>query len=252
MPRSPAIAILTYHSLDDSGSVLSTRPQLFAEQMRLLHELNVRVVSLAEVRRALQGAAPLAPMVALTFDDGFQSVYEHGFPILQRYGFPATVFVVTDYCGKINSWPGQPAHIERRPLLGWSAVREMSTAGVDCGCHTRTHPNLRRIARDAVEEELVASKQALEDAIGRPVETFAYPYGAYDPASRLLAQTHFTLACSARLGFVRAGGDLFALERLDAYYLRSPMLFRYLFRRGTEGYIRFRRGLRELKQLAMG
>src|SRR5258708_5988741 len=100
MTHAGRIAILTYHSLDDSGSVISVSPQVFAEHMRILHELNVKVISLSEVRN-LQGATPPGDhCVILTFDDGFQNIYEHGLPILQRYGFPATVFLVTDYCGK--------------------------------------------------------------------------------------------------------------------------------------------------------
>ena len=246
-PRPRTVAILTYHSLDDSGSVFSTPPRLFVEQMGILHELGTRVIPLADIPHVLSGAAPSDFLVAITFDDGFRSVYEYGLPILQRYGFPATVFVVTDYCGKTNSWPSQPRYVEPRPLLSWAEVKEMCKIGISLGSHTRTHPDLRTVANSGAEEELVASKKAIEDAIGRPVEALAYPYGTYNEFVKDLAQEHFRLAVGTTLGFAGAGSDLFALERLDMYYLRRPVLFRRLFSRELHSYIRLRRGVRDLR-----
>jgi len=252
MPPCGGIAILTYHSLDDSGAVLSTPPYVFTVQMQILHERGIRVIPLSEVRHILGSTARHEPLVALTFDDGFRNVYEYGLPILQRYGFTATVFLVTDYCDGMNSWPGQPPSVERRPLLRWAEVKEMSAAGVAFGSHTRTHPDLRTLAGQQVEGELVGSKQAIEDATGRAVEMFAYPYGAYNHTVKHLAQTHFALACSTTLSFVRPGSDLFALERLDMYYLRRPALLGRLFSQEVTVYLLLRRKLRDLRRRMSG
>ena len=111
-PFSP-FAILTYHSIDESGSVLSTSPRRFAEQMGILAELGAEVVSLQELARRMNENSRAGIAVAITFDDGFKNVYEQGLPILRQYRFPATVFLVTDYCGGMNSWPSQPAGIMR-------------------------------------------------------------------------------------------------------------------------------------------
>jgi len=242
------IAVLTYHSLDGSGSVLSISPQLFAAQMRLLHELQLRVVPLAEIGRTLTAVVPPAGMVAIVFDDGYRSVYEHAFPVLRRYGFPATVFLVTDYCGRTSSWPGQPALLRHLPLMRWTEVKEMSAAGMAFGSHTRTHPDLRRLPAPAAEEEMVAAKLAIEDATGTAVETLAYPYGAHDATVRQRARVHFRLACAARLGYAGQASDLFALERLDTYYLRSLAVFRRLFSPEVIAYLGVRAGLRELRR----
>jgi peptidoglycan/xylan/chitin deacetylase (PgdA/CDA1 family) len=242
------IAILAYHSLDDSKSVLSTSPGVFAEQMRILHDLGLDVISLGQVPRECAHRRR-ENAVVITFDDGFRNVYEHALPILQSYRFPATVFLVTDYCAKTNSWPGQPAYIEQRPLLRWSEVKEMSEAGVVFGSHTRTHPDLRRLDSQKAAEELAGSKQIIEDATGRPADTFAYPYGSYDGAVMRMARAHFQLACSTVLGFVKPDSDPFALERLDMYYLQSPALFRRVFSPALGAYIGARRALRRLRRL---
>jgi peptidoglycan/xylan/chitin deacetylase (PgdA/CDA1 family) len=248
----PAIAILCYHSIDDSGSVLSTPPDLFAEQMRILSEMGVNVVPLANVRDVLEKSDISEPQVVITFDDGFMNLYEYGFPLLSRYGFPATVFLVTDFCGNWNDWPGQLQGIERSPLLGWREIREMNIAGVTFGSHTRTHPDLRKLTPERVEEEMVSSKKTIEDAIGHSVDSFAYPYGVYNETIRNSARRFFSIGCSTNLDFVRQGSDPLALERLDMYYLRHTSAFRHLFSRKTGRYIRIRRGLRNFRRQMAG
>lgn len=245
--RAGEVAILTYHSLDESGSVLSLPPSVFAEQMRILYELGVQVVPLEVVRETVTGGGPSARMVAITFDDGFRSMYDWGFPVLRRYGFPATVFLVTDYCGRTNSWPSQPPHIGPQPLVGWTEVREMSGEGITFGSHTRRHPDLRSLTWREVEEELVASKKVIEEVVQAPVQAFAYPYGGYDGHVRMLVSRHFNLACATSLGFAGIRSDLFALPRLDVYYLRRPALFRRLFSAGMKAYLGLRRVGRALR-----
>ncbi|MGH9424900.1 MAG: polysaccharide deacetylase family protein, partial [Terriglobia bacterium] len=192
---------------------------------------------------------PRENTVVITFDDGFRSVYEHALPVLQNFGFPATIFLVTDYCEKTNAWPGQPLYIERQPLLRWSEVKEMSRSGFSFGSHTRTHPDLRTLPSDQAEEELVSSKKMIEDATGRPVDTLAYPYGAHDAAIVRLAKEHFRLACSTNLGFVNPDSDPFALERIEMYYFQSLVLFRRLFSPAVGAYAGMRRCLRRLRRL---
>jgi peptidoglycan/xylan/chitin deacetylase (PgdA/CDA1 family) len=152
----------------------------------------------------------------------------------------------------MNSWPSQPAGIMRQPLLSWTQIKEMNQAGITFGSHTRTHPNLTEVSAHATEDELVGSKQAIEDALGAPVDTFAYPYGAYHDRVKELTRTHFALACATTLGFVHPGSDSFALERLDMYYLQRVSLMRHLFSPAVGGYIRARGIMRGLRAKTAG
>lgn len=253
MPAEPVrhrwrAAVLTYHSLDESGSVLSTSPCLFAEQMRVLTESGVRIVPLADLPGLMATAPTDAPVVALTFDDGFRSVVDHALPVLVDHDFPATVFVVSSYCGRTNAWPSQPAHVARQPLLGWADLRDLGRAGVSTGCHTRTHPDLRHLTATELSEEVAGAKAQIEDALGAPVETFAYPYGMYDRRVRALVTDHFSLACATTLGFVASASDRYAIERLDMYYLRRSPLLARLFTPSVRGYLGFRRILRDIRR----
>lgn len=242
-------AILTYHSLDPSRSVLSTPPDVFALQMRILVERGVGVVPLSDLARVAAAGEPGPPAVAITFDDGFRSVYEHALPVLVTLGLPATVFLVTGYCGKTSAWPDQASGLAAHPLLDWPEIREMARAGMAFGSHTRSHVDLRRLAVGEIDTEMVASKRAIEDALGQPVDTFAYPFGAQDARVRDLARAHFALACGTTLGFVGARSDRFALERLDMYYFRRSALFRRVFSPEGRAYVGVRRGLRAVRRM---
>src|SRR3954470_8233749 len=92
----PSCAVLTYHSLDESGSVISIRPDVFRRQMQTLAANGVKVVPLEDLF-AHPGA------VAITFDDGFANLADHALPVLEHLGLPATIFVVSGYCGKRNN-----------------------------------------------------------------------------------------------------------------------------------------------------
>ena len=232
-------AILTYHSLDDSRSVLSLHPDLFRLQMQALASSGVKVASLPELR-----ATP-GPAVALTFDDGFANFAEVAAPLLASCGFPATLFLVTDHCGGYNDWPSQGRRIPRLPLLSWKDIAELGRQGIDFGAHTATHPDLARLDAAGAQEEILSSKQRIEEATGRGVFSFAYPYGNAPAHARRIVAQHFAAGCSSRLGWVTQDSKPEALERLDVYYLPRPFLFRRLFGPMARLYLALRGLLRE-------
>ena len=237
----PLRAILTYHSLDDSGSVISVRPELFIRQMEELAGSGIKVVRLAELRSSS------APAVALTFDDGFQNFADVAVPALTRHGFPATVFLVTDYAGGRNDWAGQWQDIPRLPLMNWSTIAELSRAGIEFGAHTATHPDLSRLDEASARHEILSSKQRVEDGTGKPALSFAYPYGSMPPTARRIVTQHFACGCSTRLGWVTDSSRPETLERLDVYYLSRLYLFRHLFELPARWYLGFRGILRAWK-----
>lgn len=242
------VPILTYHSIDEGGSVVSTSPQTFCGQMRFLSESSFKVVSLGEVATAVRERRALPPnAVAITFDDGYRSVYTEAFPVLDRYGFTATVFLVTDYCGRDNDWPGQWPGIKRAPLLAWAEIEEMNRAGIDFGSHTATHPDLTRIPLERAEHEIRLSKAAIDDRLGRPATSFAYPYGRHTARIREMVSHEYHSACSTTLGKTRHDSDPHQLSRVDMFYFSNPALFGSLATSSGDLYLNLRRALRALK-----
>jgi peptidoglycan/xylan/chitin deacetylase (PgdA/CDA1 family) len=232
-------AILTYHSLDSSGSVISVAPDCFRRQLQALKDSRVPVVPLRSLT-----AAP-APAVALTFDDGFQNFAEVAAPELQRHGFPATVFLVSGYCGRSNQWPSQRPGLPLLPLMNWATIRDLSRAGVEFGAHTETHPHLSALGESAARQEILNSKRQIEERTGQAVAAFAYPYGDHSEAVRRMVGEHFAIGCSTLLGFVTSASRPEALERLDVYYLSGTYWFPRLFDRPARYYLGLRRVLRE-------
>ena len=121
--------------------------------------------------------------MVITFDDGYRSVYEEAFPVLQRYGMSATVFLTVGKANAANSRESLPS-LKGRSMLSWRCIREMQNHGIVFGAHTMTHPDLTHLPVDEVKQEILASKEIIENALGTTVSTFANPYGRYNDLVR--------------------------------------------------------------------
>ncbi len=225
MTSTSSLPVLTFHALDESGSVISCAPRVFREGMAMLAARGYRTIRLVEAVACLREGKPLPSRTCvLTFDDGFQTVYAEAFPVLQRYAMSATVFLTVGAGEVLESGERLP-RFEGRPMLSWPEIREMQQAGIDFGAHTLTHPDLTRLPAEQVAIEMSASKARIENEIRAPVTSFAYPFGRFDAESRRLAQQYFSCACADTLGLLSKRSDPYALERVDAYYLRTSRLF---------------------------
>jgi peptidoglycan/xylan/chitin deacetylase (PgdA/CDA1 family) len=246
-----SIPILTFHTLDDLGAVISVSPGVFRRGMARLHGGGYRTVSLLDALDCLRDGPPFSDRsFVMTFDDGYQTVYDEAFPILQRYGMTATVFLTVGQKAPSNPRDRLPS-LHGRPMLTWHEIQDMHRWGVSFGAHTLTHPDLTRLPGDQIESEIRDSKAIIENALGAHVSCFAYPYGRYDRRSREIARMHFACACSDRLGLVTAGSDPYALERVDAYYLRKDRLFDLMFSEFFPWYIRMRSIPRRVRRRAV-
>jgi peptidoglycan/xylan/chitin deacetylase (PgdA/CDA1 family) len=224
---SMAVPILTYHSLDISGSPISTPPETFRRQMYALRDWGFQGIHLGRLLDAWEGTTDFPPRpVVLTFDDGFKSVRECAAPVLAELGFQATIFVVAGYCGGKNDWRDQPAHIPRLPLLDWVDIREMARAGLEVGSHGVTHSASARLGKRELLREVAGSKQMIEDHLGQPVTVFAYPYGQATQIQRDVVKAHYRAACCTELRLVKRQADHYWLPRVDMYYLRRAAFFR--------------------------
>lgn len=250
--QTDKVPVLTYHSIDASGSIVSVAPEVFRRQMSFLSEAGYNAISVNDLIASLIGKKPTSPKtVALTFDDGFQNFYTTAFPILEQCGFKATVFLVTDFCGKTNDWADNPPQLPPSKLLSWREIKELNRCGIEFGAHTRTHPYLTRISATEATREIVESKAMIEDSLGTAATSFAYPYGRFNRSVRQIAEKTYQSACSTNLGKAEQTSDFFALERLDAYYLSNPKIFASLASKNFDRYLRFRQTLRDVKSLIL-
>jgi peptidoglycan/xylan/chitin deacetylase (PgdA/CDA1 family) len=178
------VLVLAYHAVSERWPAeLSVMPERLASQLGLLTARGYRG---ATFHRAMTDP-PADKTVAVTFDDGFRSVATLAFPVLRRFGIPATVFVPTDHVGTgvpmawpgIDQWLGGPHEPELLPMT-WRDLAMLADAGWEVGSHTRSHPRLTRLDDAGLRDELQASRETCERQLSRPCVTLAYPYGDHD------------------------------------------------------------------------
>ncbi len=242
-------AILTYHSLDDSGSAISVSPTAFRAHAEWLARSSVEVVGLADLLRT----PPETNAVALTFDDAFANFTTVAEPILREYGWPATVFAVPGYVGQNNAWGGvEVKGIPTLPLMGWDALARLAASGIEVAPHTMHHVDLTQVDDTVLETELTEGCAALRNRLPTDCRSFAYPYGALDARVKEATGRHFDLAVSTRFDVLGTTPDPLDLPRLDAFYFRDA---RMLEAWGTPRFLRlvqWRRALRGIKRRVKG
>ena len=183
---------------------------------------------LSELRRAGFTTPPCGPppsgegnperRIALTFDDGFANVFEHGLEPLARHGVRAMEYLVAERVGGWNDWEMEKGEA-REPLMNASQIKEWLAAGHEIGSHSLTHPFLTRISVARAREEVGASKKKLEDRFGVPVRHFCYPYGDWSPAVRdLVIAAGYETACTTEVGVNTSATPRFELKRILVRY----------------------------------
>ena len=229
------VPILMYHSVSDSVREHThpyyrtvTNPEVFAQHMKYLHENGYSAVGLQEAVRCVEDSSNVRRQpVVITFDDGFRDFATHAFPILQKYGFSATVFLPTAYIG------GDAREFKGIACLTWGEVRELRKAGIEFGSHTVTHPQLRSMKAEDVGYEVRASKETIEDELGCVVKSFAYPY-AFPETDKLftrrlrntLEAVGYESGVSTIIGTADRSDDRFFMRRLPMNSCDEIRLFR--------------------------
>lgn len=179
----PVVPALAYHKIADIPAAAKHRcnyvtPSQFAAQLRLLRTMGFQSISFAQYLAFRRGDAELPNRpILITFDDGYRCNLDFALPLLRRFGFSATVFVVSGQLGGTNEW--DTGEIQDS-LLSADEVRGLSAEGFEIQSHTRSHPNLTQINRERALAELRDSRRDLETLTGKPVNIIAYPWGATD------------------------------------------------------------------------
>lgn len=249
---SARVPILMYHTLDERPSIISIAPSVFEWQMHWLHEQGYRIVSLSQLAKQLRtGVLPADRTAVITFDDGFSTVYTVAFPILARYRFTATVFVIPGLCGRSNEWPDQPTSVPRQPLLSWAQIRRMHQNGIEFGAHTLTHRRLDQLASVELQGEIIDSKAMIEDRLGDSVEVFAYPFGKYNDAVKAVVAGAYVGACTTHLSLVDSMSDPLELSRVEAHYVTLRPVFASLSSQAFPLYLDVRRALRSTSSILL-
>ncbi|MBI5055063.1 MAG: polysaccharide deacetylase family protein [Nitrospirae bacterium] len=210
------VPVLSYHKFSKYRSdTLTVSERDFEEQMAFLKKNGYKVISADELFDFLNFRKQVPDKsVVITIDDGWRSTYDIAFPILKKYGYPATLFVYTDFITQGSN------------ALDWKLVSAMEGNGIDIQCHTKTHRNLNmrdeqesfREYFESLKEELTESAAIIRKRLNKEVRYLAYPYGETNS---------LTVALLKKLGYrgaftVYRGGNPFFI---DNYRIKRSMVY---------------------------
>jgi peptidoglycan/xylan/chitin deacetylase (PgdA/CDA1 family) len=224
------VPILMYHSVTDRPTPETrphaVRPADFADQLGYLKDGGFTPLTVADLVASLHGTGPGLPdrPVVITFDDGYADFHTEALPVLERHDFPSTVFVTTGWLDDAGpTAAGRP--LDR--MLSWSQAREAAAHGVEIAGHSHSHPQLDQLRDHDLRQELRRNKALLEDRIGRPVTTMAYPYGYSSARVRgEVRKAGYWAACAVNNAIAADRHDLLAIPRLTVGHGTTMAKFR--------------------------
>ena len=202
------VMVLNYHKIDNVDISLSVLPEDFDAQMKYLKENNYHTITPDELYESLSGNYELPENpVLITFDDGYADNYQNAYPILRKYGFKATIFVISSFVGK------------KEHYFTWDQAREMASNGITIQSHTVDHKSMTDLSDDQLRMELVESRKKIEEEMGQPVQYIAYPTGAYNlHIAQLVKDAGYKAAFTIKYGNVDKASNVYALERVPIFH----------------------------------
>ncbi|MCL5970913.1 MAG: polysaccharide deacetylase family protein [Patescibacteria group bacterium] len=205
------LPIILYHYVEyvkDPGDFirrgLDVTPRNFEEQLKSLKNNQYQTYFIKDIPRIMEGKIKYStPSAVLTFDDGFEDFYTDAFPLLKKYKTKATIYVVYNFIGHPN-------------YMNKSQLQEVINSGlVELGSHSLNHVNLASEAASLAKKEIADSKKKLEEDFGIIVETFAYPYGAFNKTTLdLVKEASYSAAVTVKPGMIQTEENIFKLLRI--------------------------------------
>lgn len=198
-----------YHDIGEEKSPWSVSPQAFYEQMKFLKENGYQTISLSQLKRGVDEGreiedrkeSDLKKMV-ITFDDARRGAYKYAFPVLQKFGFTACIYIVPEWIAGVNV----PALEQYSGFCSWMQLKELADHGWELGSHSFAHKNLLQLDATSLAKDLDSAKKEIEFRTGHTARHFCYPFGKYnDEVAEAVLLRHET-AVTVEKGFGKGSG----------------------------------------------
>lgn len=196
-----------YHSIAYNKEFFTVTPENFQEQMSFLSENNFNIIKLTELERLKKNKSDNKKIIILTFDDGYEDNYLNAFPILKKYGFPATFFISSSLIG--NSIKGKKG--TELKILSQEEIEDLVKENlIEIGSHCHNHKKLSLLTESEIEKELKISKERLANISGQEIASLAFPWGNYNERVKKIAKKYYNNICTVEKGRI----DFYSEENL--------------------------------------
>jgi peptidoglycan/xylan/chitin deacetylase (PgdA/CDA1 family) len=222
----------------------NTTPAVFTDQIKFLFENDYTIINLYDTikilksqgicqeeklynKRINKSTSKRDKYAVITFDDGFRDFYTKAFPILQEYGYSATVFLPTAYIGDGN------LRFKEKECMTWGEIHELQKLGIQFGSHTVNHPELYELKKNKIEFELKKSKEKIDNTLGESIKAFSYPFALPEQDKRfikslreILQKCGYKYGVTTRIGTVLEIDNPLFLKRVPINSYDDLLLFK--------------------------
>ncbi|MBI3501765.1 MAG: polysaccharide deacetylase family protein [Bacteroidetes bacterium] len=211
------LPILLYHRIVNENSKIGKHKiyvweKNFRAQMKFLKENGYETITFEKLSQP-SNLPTFQPSIILTFDDGYEDNYTILFPVLKEFGFTAVIFLVTKQTR--NEWAMKEGEPELK-MMNKEMIKEMSGYGIEFGGHTRTHVDLKKTPKEKFADEIAGCKKDVEEITGKPVVSFAYPFGAHNIETEQAVQNAgYKYGISTIFGPANLQEDLMRIRRIE-------------------------------------
>ena len=208
-PRT--VMVLNYHKVVDEHMSLSVPLADFEQHMKWLKEYGYTSITPEELYEFIVNGSELPEKpVLITFDDGYKDNYTNAYPIMKKYGFTGTIFVVTGFLGVYDNY------------MTWEQAKELSDNGFSIESHTYSHKSMTETSDEEISKELTKSRDIIKNKLGIDADFMAYPTGTYNlHIAELVQKAGYKGAFTIKYDNVSRESNVYALERVPIFHTEN-------------------------------
>ncbi len=188
-----SIPVLMYHSISRDNNRISVSVTNFKKQMKLMSLLGYKGYSLNKINSKTS-----KKKIIITFDDGYENIFTEAMPVLKKFNFSATCFIVNKKIGYFNDWDKNQKNFKKKKLMNKKQINTWINNGFEVGSHTMNHYNLKYLSNDQKKYQILKPKQFFKTNYGINIQSFSYPFGCYNEDCLKILKRNYKFAVTTK------------------------------------------------------